>query len=268
MTMSKVAIIGAGWLGKPLAEHLKSNHFEVSCSTTTSSKADLLNQKGIPTYVLSDEHWSNEAVTSLLQNAKTAIITVPPSRETSTKNYLQKIERFVPHLIREKVEQVFFTSSTTVYISLSGLVDETSKILPQSEMDLQIMEVENYLLNQSAFQTTILRLGGLIGEDRHPVRFLAQRSEIQDANEPVNMIHQKDIIRFITRLMVLKKSSNEIYNIVAPILEDKRNFYTKEAERLGLKLPPFIDNSAPKYRRVDGSKITRATGLNYEYMFD
>src|SRR5690554_7349448 len=94
-------------------------------------------------------------------------------------------------------------------------------------MDKQIFEIENLLLNNPKFNATILRLGGLIGEDRHPVKFIVKKEVVEDANNPVNMIHRNDIIRFLEKI-VEQPIPNEIFNIVAPIGLNRRDFYTKE----------------------------------------
>ena len=272
MTNSKnISILGAGWLGKPLAYQLQKNNHKVKVSTTTSEKINdfLVNDiEAILVNVAATS--SNQALDQLLTNTDTLIITIPPGRhqQVENQNYVDRIKSIVPFIEKHQIKEVIFTSSTTVYISLKGDVDETSKIVPVSEMDRQIFAIENLLLDNKNFNASILRLGGLIGEDRHPVKYIVQREVIEQANNPVNMVHQTDIIRFVEK-MVETKLPNEIFNIVAPISKNRRDFYTDEANRLGLSpLPKFIDSDEADQRRVVGKKIAQRYALDYLYLLD
>jgi nucleoside-diphosphate-sugar epimerase len=57
------------------------------------------------------------------------------------------------------------------------------------------------LQGNSRFKTTILRFGGLIGEDRNPIRFLAGRENLENPDAPINLIHQTDCIGIILRII-------------------------------------------------------------------
>lgn len=266
-----ISILGAGWLGKPLAYQLQKNNHKVKVSTTTPEKTDGFSASGIDAFLINiDATQTNEALDLLLTNTDTLIITIPPGRhqQVENQNYVDRIKSVIPFIEKHQIKEVIFTSSTTVYISLKGDVDETSKIVPVSEMDRQIFAIENLLLDNKNFNASILRLGGLIGEDRHPVKYIVQREVIEQANNPVNMVHQTDIIRFIEK-MVETQLPNEIFNIVAPISKNRREFYTDEANRLGLSpLPQFIDSDNADQRRVIGKKIAQRYALDYLYLLD
>ena len=53
----KIAILGCGWLGLPLATSLLSKGYEVKGSTTSESKLDVLKNAGISTFQIQlEEH--------------------------------------------------------------------------------------------------------------------------------------------------------------------------------------------------------------------
>lgn len=262
--MKNITILGAGWLGFPLAVALQKAGHTVKASTTSSEKMKSFEDHHLHAFHINlDETESSEKLLSFLQGTDILIITVPPAfRADPNDNYVNKITGLIPFIEQSGIKEVMFTSSTTVYISTSGEVDETTVLEPVSVMDKQIIEVENHLLQNTLFNTCILRLGGLIGEDRHPVYFLAKRDVIEEANEPVNMVHREDIIRYIEAI-VKHPVPNEIFNIVAPVMEDKRTFYSKAARELNVTLPPFKDNANPKMRRVIGSKIAKRYDIAY-----
>jgi len=262
--MKNISILGAGWLGLPLAITLQKAGHTVKASTTSAEKIKSFEDHHLQAFHINlDEPQLSENLLSFLQDTDILIITVPPAfRVDPNDDYVKKITALIPLIEQSGIKEVLFTSSTTVYISTSGEVDETTVLEPVSVMDRQIVEIENQLLQNAFFSTCILRLGGLIAEDRHPVHFLAKRDVIEEANEPVNMVHREDIIRFIEAI-VKQPVPNEIFNIVAPVLEDKRTFYSKAAKELDIALPPFKDNPNPKMRRVIGSKIAERYDTAY-----
>lgn len=268
--MKKISILGAGWLGNPLALQLKANGHELKVSTTTPEKISFFNENGIESFIVNvGSNSGTQNIDKLFANTYILIITIPPGRKQQVEgNYVDKIKTIIPFIEKHEIKNVIYTSSTTVYLSLQGEVNEKSPIVPVSEMDQQIIEIENLLLNNKNFNATILRLGGLIGEDRHPVRFIVKREIIDDANNPVNMIHRKDIIRFFEKITE-NEIVNDVFNIVAPINLNRRDFYTKEANKLGLSpLPTFTDNPNADMRKVNGEKITNKYGLDYLYLLD
>ena len=268
--MKNISILGAGWLGNPLALQLKSNGNQLKVSTTTPEKISFFNENGIESFIVNvGSNPDTDNLDNLLSDTDILIITIPPGRTQQVEdNYVDKIKAVVPFIEKHGVKNFIYTSSTTVYLSLAGNVNEETPIVPVSEMDQQIFEIENLLLNNNNFNTTILRLGGLIGEDRHPVRFIVKRENVDDANNPVNMVHRTDIIRFVEKI-IENEIPNDVFNIVAPVNLNRRDFYTQEANKLGLSpLPNFTDNPNADMRKVSGEKISKKYGLDYLYLVD
>mgnify|MGYP003576534265 CR=1 FL=1 len=268
--MKKISILGAGWLGNPLALQLKSKGNQLKVSTTTPEKLSFFNENDIESHIINvGSNSDTKNLDNLLTDTDILIITIPPGRTQQVEgNYVDKIKAVIPFIEKHGIKNVIYTSSTTVYLSLKGDVDEETPIIPVSEMDQQIFEIENLLLNNKNFNATILRLGGLIGEDRHPVKFIVKRENIDDANNPVNMIHRTDIIRFLEKI-IENEIPNDVFNIVAPINLNRRDFYTQEAAKLGLSpLPKFTDNPNADMRKVSGDKIANKYGLDYLYLLN
>jgi len=268
--MKKISILGAGWLGNPLALQLKSNGHQLKVSTTTTEKLSFFNENGIESYIVNvGSNSDTKNLDNLLTDTNILIITIPPGRsKPSESTYVDRIKSIIPFIEKHDIKNVLYTSSTTVYLSLKGNLNEETPIVPVSEMDQQIFEIENLLLNNKKFNTTILRLGGLIGEDRHPVHFIVRKEVVDDANNPVNMIHRKDIIRFFEKI-IDHEIPNDVFNIVAPINLNRRDFYTQEAAKLGLSpLPNFTDNPNADMRKVSGEKISKKYGLDYLHLLD
>ena len=238
--MTQISILGCGWLGLPLAKSLLQNGFSIKGSTTSLEKISLLESEGItPFLVRLEEQQISASVIDFLADSQILIINIPPKlRGGSTENFVAKITTLLPFIENSTVEKVLFVSSTSVYGEDNEFVTEASVLNPDSEGGRQLAIVENVLQKNNRFQTTILRFGGLISDERNPVRFLSGRENIENPDAPINLIHQDDCIGIIEKIIALN-SWDETYNAVAPFHPTRQEYYTQKATELNLALPKF-----------------------------
>mgnify|MGYP006195368277 FL=1 len=238
--MTQISILGCGWLGLPLAKSLLQNGFSIKGSTTSLEKISLLESEGItPFLVRLEEQQISASVADFLADSQILIINIPPKlRGGSTENFVAKITTLLPFIENSTVEKVLFVSSTSVYGEDNEFVSEVTVLNPDTEGGRQLAIVENILQKNSRFQTTILRFGGLISDDRNPVRFLSGRENIENPDAPINLIHQDDCIGIIEKIIALN-SWDETYNAVAPFHPTRQEYYTQKATELNLALPKF-----------------------------
>jgi nucleoside-diphosphate-sugar epimerase len=139
------------------------------------------------------------------------------------------------------------------------IVTEETKLNPDTESGKQLVQVEQLLQTNTNFKTIILRFGGLIGEDRHPIKFLAGRKNIENPNAPINLIHQDDCIGIILTILRQalndKLERNETFNAAAPFHPSRKDYYTQKALDLGLDLPEFNDDNSSFGKTISSSKI-------------
>lgn len=238
--MKQISILGCGWLGMPLAKSFLEKGFSVKGSTTSQEKISILETNGIQPFKieLSEAEIKGE-IDSFLANSEILIIDIPPKlRSASSENFVKKIENLIPFIEKAKVEKVVFISSTSVYGDDNAVVTETTKPNPDTESGKQLLVVEILLLNNKKFKTTVVRFGGLIGEDRHPIHFLAGRKNIENPEAPINLIHQEDCIGII-KAIIKKECWNETFNAVSPFHPTRKAYYTQKALELKLPLPDF-----------------------------
>lgn len=252
--MKNISILGCGWLGLPLAKSLLSKGFSVKGSTTSLDKISLLQNTGMEAFqiALSKNKISGE-IDSFLSNSEILIIDIPPKlRGNTAENFVAKIELLIPFIEKAKVEKLLFVSSTSVYSDDNSTITEETKPQPDSESGRQLFTTENLLQSNPNFKTTIIRFGGLIGEDRHPIRLLAGRQNLENPDAPINLIHLTDCIGIIEKV-IDKDFFGEIFNAVAPFHPKRKEYYTKKA--LGLNLPlPLFDKSKPSVGKVISSE--------------
>jgi len=245
--MTQISILGCGWLGLPLAKALLENGFSVKGSTTSPEKLSTLQNLGIQPYLIALlEDKTSGNLDGFLENSKILIIDVPPKlRAFSSENFVSKIRNIIPLIEKSTIENVLFISSTSVYgdTSTSLSVTEETKTCPDTESGKQLVQTEQLLQSNTNFKTTILRFGGLIGEDRHPIKFLAGRNNIENPNAPINLIHQEDCIGIILEILRQAQNDklewNETFNAVSPFHPSRKEYYMQKALELNLNLPEF-----------------------------
>lgn len=273
----KISILGCGWLGFPLAKSLVEKGFLVKGTTTSKNKLSILSTAEIHPYLISVNE--NEIVgdfDAFLENSEILIIDIPPKlrggfSDTSTTlsmPFVSKIKNLIPLIEKSTVSKVIFVSSTSVYADSNSEITENTKPLPDTESGKQLIEAERLLLSNSTFQTTVVRFGGLIGEDRHPIYFLAGRQNIENPDAPINFIHQKDCIGIIEEILNQIQNDyikgNEIFNAVTPFHPTRKDYYTQKGIELNLPLPEF-DNSKPSVGKlILSKKVEKVLGYHFK----
>ncbi len=261
--MTKISILGCGWLGFPLAKKGLQRGFSIKGSTTSIEKISLIKKEGIQPFLISLETKAvNGPVEDFLHESEILIIDVPPklrgnSNAISTevrKTYVEKIETLIPFIIKSTVSKVLFISSTSVYSEDSGMVTELTSPSPITEAGKQLLDVEMLLKNNSKFDTTILRFGGLIGADRNPARFLAGKENLENPDAPINLIHQEDCIEIILQI-IEKNAWNETFNAAAPFHPSREKYYTQKAEENNLVIPKFNHSNPSIGKTIDATKL-------------
>lgn len=269
--MTQISILGCGWLGLPLAKALQGNGFSIKGSTTSNEKLPVLENLGIQPFLIALE--SNNVsgnIETFLRGSKTLIIDIPPKLRGNSNDpssalrmsFVGKIKTLIPFIEKSTIENVLFISSTSVYGDDNSSVTEETNPNPDTESGRQLVLAEQLLQSNSNFKTTILRFGGLIGEDRHPIYFLAGRTNLENPEAPINLIHQEDCIGII--LEILRQNSwNETFNGVAPFHPSRKEYYTQKAIDFGLPTPEFNPEKSSVGKTILNGKIK--TILNYTF---
>lgn len=253
----QISILGCGWLGLPLAERFIKEGFTVKGSVTSPEKTEILRAKGIVSFVINLNEIDEVAVAEFLRGSDVLIIAIPPKVKDNTGlSYPEKIEILLPFIAKAAIRNVLFTSSTSVYADVPEIpvITESTPPNPDSESGRQVLAAEQVLQASEDFKTTILRLGGLIGGERHPVYHLAGKTNLQNPNAPVNLANRDMIIEAVLQI-ITNGIFGKIYLIVNPEHPTRKDFYTAEAQRLGLPLPEFSESGNNIGKYVRGSEI-------------
>ncbi len=269
--MKQISILGCGWLGLPLAKTLIGNGYKVKGSTTSETKIPALENFGINPFLVTlsavESLTDENEIDSFLENSKILIIDIPPKlRSVSNETFVGKIQNFIPFIEKSTVKKVLFISSTSVYADSTSSLNITEETIlnPITESGKQLLEAEELLLNNINFHTTILRFGGLIGEGRHPIHFLAGRKDIENPEAPINLIHQADCIGIIEAI-IKRDFFGETFNAVAPFHPSRKEYYSQKAIEFHLPLPEFDETKPSVGKLISGEKVGRLLKYNFTF---
>lgn len=221
----KIVIAGCGWLGKIVAGQLVKSGHEVWGSYRSSEAKEELSNLGIHPFYLDLNQENNDF--SYLNDTDLLLVFFPPSsfqQEELAFSNLQKILDCIPETTR-----VIYSSSIGVYPRSSGMYDETFDTVNSPKPMLAKLEKEISTKQQA---TLILRLGGLIGPDRHPIFSLAGRQIESNGDSKPNLVDARDIARFIE--LSISNFTSGVYNFVAPTFQTKKEQYSSLAQKLNL----------------------------------
>ena len=307
MLYKRIFIIGCGWLGLPLAISLKnaghtvmgstrdaSRQMEagdgatagdVGSSTRAKSKFKELEAHGLRPFTFDFDHPDSGAMPS----ADVVIITVPPSSSTEYIRALSVITRHIDpncHLI--------FCSTTSVYGEQDDLLCTEDMLSPGDLSSVDnpdlarhgtprkvLIEAEGIISEHK--NHTILRLAGLYGPGRHPVKYLSGRSGLSKPNAPVNLIHQSDIIQLVHALIQADVQADvdnvrsgqqqkmqtlqshrtfDVINVCSGQHPTRKDYYSSVALALGIPAPQFDLSDSSGGKIIDNQKLVKILGYD------
>ena len=248
--------MGCGWLGLPLAKAFIKGGYLVRGTTTSENKLSKLQKVEISPFLISlSEEKIVGDISGFLADSEVLIVNVPPKlRGGNQENYVKKMQLLLESVKAAKTKKVIFVSSTSVYGNIEGEVTEETMPQPNTESGKQLLASEDLFKNTSELRTTIIRFGGLIGPDRHPVTMLSGRKGLKNGNHPVNLIHLDDCISILS-LVIKNNWWGEIFNAVYPLHPAKKEYYFQEAVKRGLILPQYVQNSKKSGKKIASNRL-------------
>ena len=252
--MKTLLIFGVGWLGSKMLHALAEDGRRIIVASR-----DLNNKVAIPNVEYAQIKVDDKAgritfVNQFPTEINQLLLMLPPSGWANYEKSISSIVELYPNC-----EQVIYTSSTGVYQEYIGNVNEDSAIKPKHPVFLAEQVIKSRYPNNHI----ILRLSGLVGSDRHPVKFLLKKDSVNNGLAPVNLIHCKDIIRAV--LLILRNTEiSGVYNLCYPKHPLKSSYYNLIAKQFFQKQIHFFDGIGGK--EIDGSKF--ALDYTYQYQLD
>lgn len=262
--MKTVSILGCGWLGKSLAKTLIAQGYSVKGSVTSPQKHAELQSIGIEPFTI---ELNNSGIlgdiASFMANTQLLIIAIPPGiRRNPKANYKARIQHLASHISSYPNCKVLHLSSIGVFGASQGKVDEIHEPKPKTEVGKQLLLAEHTIMALKT-ATSIVRLGGLVGPNRHPVKQLSGKTEIPAPLAPTNLVHQKDVIDFLNAILN-HNLWGHIFHCVSPVHHQRKEFYTNECLTHGLPLPHFSNAESNRTKIILDTKSAALFEFEYQ----
>lgn len=251
--------MGCGWLGAPLALELAAAGYVVCGTTTRDEKAREMEQQGISMHVIRlNESGFEGPIKAFLKGLDVLIFNIPPGlRRDSSGNYPVRISHLRKVLEDVGIPRLIYVSSTSVF-GAQGVVDEDTLPLPDSESGKQLLEAERLLATgRPPYNLLVVRPGGLMGDGRHPVKYLSGKTGLQGGQDPVNLIHGTDARRILA-LAVNDPEWTGVVHAVYPAHPAKADYYHAQAESMGLPPPKYQPSRPNPMAKEVHSKVLEA----------
>lgn len=258
-----ISILGCGWYGLALGKALVKDGLTVKGSTTSPNRVAEINEAGLQPYIVALTAGTANFDADFF-NCETLIVSIPPKLRSGETDYIPKTQNLIEAILKYNVKQVIYISSTGVYPESNSVVDEQTIPEPNTESGRILFAAENLFTSQTAFQTTVIRFGGLVGPGRHPGRFFAGKQNIPNGKAPVNLIHQQDCIG-LTKTILNKNAFGYTFNACSPDHPAKAVYYSDAASHAGLALPQFVDE-LQEWKTINSVSIP--ANLNYSFAID
>ncbi len=262
---TQISIIGCGWLGYPLALFLQKKGWTICGSSRSDEKLRLLEQHKIRPFKINVSDRLHGDYKGFFKS-EILIINIPPGRRNPevVKDHTRQIQAIIQAAKEGKVEKILFVSSTGVYGNENRVMTEVDKLNPVRKSGIALEIIEKSLLKQKTFQTTIVRMAGLVGGERKAGRFLAGKKDIANGGAPINMVHRDDCIAVIYEI-IRQEKWGDIFNVCADKHPSRKDFYTAQALKDGFEPPHFADEGTGDYKIISNEKVKRVLDYTFQY---
>jgi len=236
-----------------LNSHFQKQSFRVKASTRTLSRFSQLKEAGATAYLVDVENQPEDIQEFL--DCDVLIVNI-------TSKIISSYTQLITNIEASTIRRVLFVSSTSIYQNTNGEVKESDGLENQNS---PLYQIERQFMNSPHFQTTVVRMAGLIGPARHPGQFFKNNKPIEHPDISVNLIHQVDCVNIISQI-IEQNVWGEVFNACAGTHPTKRNFYGQAKQCLDLPPPNFVESTVAEYKIVSNQKVRRV--LEYKFIYD
>lgn len=262
----KIAIVGCGWLGLPLGLSLQKSGHSIVATRRSETGCSQLNSLGFTAVQFELGATLSQKKFTPIFSSDLLILNIPVGRKTlSSETFSINMHDLLKQAAKSSIKQVIFISTTSVYGEQNAVVTEKSPTHPSTESGQINLLVEQEVQRYFASQASILRLSGLVAEDRHPVNYLAAKTELAAPNKVVNLIHQHDVIQSI-KCIIEKGLWGHTLLLCAMAHPTRQDYYIWAAEKLNLVAPSFTqERGQPSGKLIDATLSLDLLGIQLKY---
>ena len=263
-----VLVLGCGWLGMALARSLAAAGHQVLGTTTSPDNLPIMEAAGIQPHILrlgSDFGAPADALLHRLLSAADVLVLNVPPRAAAAGAYPTLLRPVHRAVAAAGIRHVLLVSSTSVYPNEARVMRETDAVSTRDAASDVLRAEGHFVPRYGQWKSTVVRLGGLIGPDRAPGRFLAGRHDLPQGNAPVNLVHLTDVVGVLSSILE-HGAWGHTFNVCANQHPLRRDFYPAAAQYLKLESPTFKNETDVSGKTIDSSLVRSI--LPYQFQHD
>ncbi len=261
-----VAVIGAGFLGRPLLLALPRPALAIS-RTGTWPEGHV--PEGISLHAL-DLLASDESVlASTLAAAHSLVICIAPGRLQDRRAiYLDGTRRLLRACIGLPLRRIVYTSSTSALPDRDGPVDDDCSERPTDPRGQIQRDAEDLVREHCEAQSipwVILRLAGLYGPERELFRLYRDDPgavQPSDGMQATNLVHGDDAVQACLAALALDPEHSAVVNVCDDDHRPRRAMFTALARAAGRAEPTWELPPGPaRGKQVSNDRMKQLLGV-------
>lgn len=261
-----IAVCGCGWLGFPLARELVGKGLTVIGTRRHSSDFKPLLDAGIVPIPFALGDALDAAILAPLFQAKVLVLNIPFGRRSAgPEDFVSNIRQLLVHAGDAGVTNLIVVSTTSVYGEAQGEVTESQPPTPVTPSAIANLAIEELGLELFGENACVIRLSGLVGRDRHPVKFLAGKTGLGNGDAPVNLVHQDDAVQAIIRIIELGQYGGQRFHLSSEHHPSRKDYYQWAAQQSGLTAPQFLVEKGTPGKTINARRSLAALQMTMRY---
>jgi nucleoside-diphosphate-sugar epimerase len=240
MGKARVIIAGCGYVGKKLASRLQSEGYSVITLVRSIESSNILGRE-YDSYTIDLD--TDKSLPQLDYTDAVIFYFIPPPLQGITDTRIARFLSAIP--MQHLPHKIVLISTTGVYGNCGEeWVDEQRKPAPDTDRARRRLDAENAVAgwcHKRALDYVILRVPGIYGPDKLPVKRLQENKPVLNLSESPwsNRIHIVDLVQSCINAM-LYTGEYTIFNVSDGHPSSMTDFFLSVASALDLPVPPQI----------------------------
>ncbi|MEZ4381673.1 MAG: NAD(P)H-binding protein [Nannocystaceae bacterium] len=271
-----VGVVGAGFLGGPLASRLAATRRVIATTRSGAREGDA--PAGVEMRAVDVVQGSDEALRAALVGVEALVVAYAAGRQQDRRAVYvdgtrRLLEAWTPAGASLGARRVVYVSSTSALPDVDGWVDETAAAWPTSErgrVQREGEEVIREVCEARGLPWIILRLGGLYGPGRGLGRIYRsdpERALAGDGMQATNLIHRDDAIAAAHAALDAPAELSALIHVVDDDHRPRREMYARLAAAMGRPAPRWELPAAAQAggKRVRNDRLRELLGVALRY---
>lgn len=265
-----VAVIGAGFLGRPLARALPAPVLAVSRSGTWPGGHV---PEGISLHALDLVHTEPSLIAATLAPARSLVICVAAGRtQDRSAVYLDGTRRLLAACERIPLTRIVYTSSTSALPDRDGWIDDDCSERPDEPRGQVQRDAEDLVRAACEARGTpwvIARLAGLYGPERPLFRLYRDDPDATqpgDGMQATNLIHVDDAVAACLAALALDPRHSAVVNVCDDDHRPRRAMFAALADAAGRPEPRWqLPPGPPRGKQVRNDRLKTLLGVQLSH---